>query len=88
MDIATTKFLVVFSSQFVGLAFMIGSTCKNIFESFVFVFVMHPYDVGDRCIIDGVVVSNSKHYFLTTLLLIEKLTHVYLPIFKKLLSDN
>ena len=77
MDIATTKFLVVFSSQFVGLAFMIGSTCKNIFESFVFVFVMHPYDVGDRCLIDGVVVSNSEHYFLTILLLIEKLTHVY-----------
>ncbi|KAG2333676.1 hypothetical protein Bca52824_004856 [Brassica carinata] len=48
LDIATTKFLLVFSTQFVGLAFMIGSTCKNIFESFVFVFVMHPYDVGDQ----------------------------------------
>ena len=58
LDIASTKFLLVFSSQFVGLAFMIGSTCKNIFESFVFVFVMHPYDVGDRCVVEGVMVNN------------------------------
>ncbi|KAG2279931.1 hypothetical protein Bca52824_051151 [Brassica carinata] len=69
MDIATTKFLVVFSSQFVGLAFMIGSTCKNIFESFVFVFVMHPYDVGDRCIIDGVVLLVEEIDLLTTVFL-------------------
>ncbi|KAG2311826.1 hypothetical protein Bca52824_023383 [Brassica carinata] len=69
MDIATTKFLVVFSSQFVGLAFMIGSTCKNIFESFVFVFVMHPYDVGDRCHIDGVVLLVEEIDLLTTVFL-------------------
>ncbi|KAF8080781.1 hypothetical protein N665_0923s0021 [Sinapis alba] len=69
MDIATTKFLVVFSTQFVGLAFMIGSTCKNIFESFVFVFVMHPYDVGDRCIIDGVVLLVEEIDLLTTVFL-------------------
>ncbi|KAJ4910753.1 Mechanosensitive ion channel protein 9 [Raphanus sativus] len=69
MDIATTKFLVVFSSQFVGLAFMIGSTCKNIFESFVFVFVMHPYDVGDRCIIDGVILLVEEIDLLTTVFL-------------------
>ncbi|KAH0895992.1 hypothetical protein HID58_045560 [Brassica napus] len=69
MDIATTKFLVVFSSQFVGLAFMIGSTCKNIFESFVFVFVMHPYDVCDRCLIDGVVLLVEEIDLLTTVFL-------------------
>lgn len=63
LDIATTKLLLVFSSQFVGLAFMIGSTCKNIFESFVFVFVMHPYDVGDRCVVDGVMVMNFASLF-------------------------
>ena len=57
LDVLTTKFLVVFSAKFVGFAFLFGSTCKNIFESFVFVFVMHPYDVGDRCVIDGVMVS-------------------------------
>ncbi|KAF8096522.1 hypothetical protein N665_0307s0049 [Sinapis alba] len=69
LDIATTKFLVVLSSQFVGLAFMIGSTCKNIFESFIFVFVMHPYDVGDRCVIDGVALLVEEIDLLTTVFL-------------------
>ncbi|XP_010417190.1 PREDICTED: mechanosensitive ion channel protein 9-like [Camelina sativa] len=69
LDIATTKFLVVFSTQFVGLAFMIGSTCKNIFESFVFVFVMHPYDVGDRCVVEGVMLLVEEIHLLTTVFL-------------------
>ncbi|KAF2578229.1 hypothetical protein F2Q68_00000681 [Brassica cretica] len=69
LDIATTKFLLVFSTQFVGLAFMIGSTCKNIFESFVFVFVMHPYDVGDRCVIDGIILLVEEIHLLTTVFL-------------------
>ncbi|CAN8252337.1 unnamed protein product [Cochlearia groenlandica] len=69
LDIATNKFLLAMSTQFVGLAFMIGSTCKNIFESFVFVFVMHPYDVGDRCVIDGVMLLVEEIHLLTTVFL-------------------
>uniref|UniRef100_A0A1J3EPA9 Mechanosensitive ion channel protein n=1 Tax=Noccaea caerulescens TaxID=107243 RepID=A0A1J3EPA9_NOCCA len=69
MDIATTKFLVVFSSQVVGFAFVMGSTCKNIFESFVLVFVMHPYDVGDRCVVDGVLLLVEQIDLLTTVFL-------------------
>ncbi|EOA26677.1 hypothetical protein CARUB_v10022756mg [Capsella rubella] len=69
LDIASTKLLLVFSTQLVGLAFMIGSTCKNIFESFVFVFVMHPYDVGDRCVIDGVMLLVEEIHLLTTVFL-------------------
>jgi hypothetical protein len=69
LDIASTKLLLVFSSQFLGLAFMIGSTCKNIFESFMFVFVMHPYDVGDRCVVDGVMLLVEEIDLLTTVFL-------------------
>ncbi|EOA20024.1 hypothetical protein CARUB_v10000298mg [Capsella rubella] len=69
LDIASTKLLLLFSSQFVGLAFMIGSTCKNIFESFIFVFVMHPYDVGDRCVVDGVMLLVEEIDLLTTVFL-------------------
>jgi len=57
MEIATTKVLVFLSSQLVLAAFMFGNTCKNIFEAIIFVFVMHPFDVGDRCVIDGVEVT-------------------------------
>ena len=59
MEIATTKVLVFLSSQLVVAAFMFGNTCKTIFEAIVFVFVMHPFDVGDRCVIDGVPVMFS-----------------------------
>ncbi|KAL6512233.1 hypothetical protein OROHE_019845 [Orobanche hederae] len=52
--IATTKVLVLLSSQLVVAVFMFGNTCKTIFEAIIFVFVMHPFDVGDRCVIDGV----------------------------------
>jgi len=52
-EIATTKIVLFFSSQLVVAAFIFGNTCKTIFEAIIFVFVMHPFDVGDRCTIDG-----------------------------------
>ncbi|XP_010519830.1 PREDICTED: mechanosensitive ion channel protein 10-like isoform X2 [Tarenaya hassleriana] len=69
LEVATTKVLVFFSTQFVALAFMIGSTCKNLFESIVFVFVMHPFDVGDRCVVDGVAMMVEEMNLLTTVFL-------------------
>ena len=66
---------MVFSAKLVGLAFIVGSTCKNIFESFVFVFVMHPYDVGDRCVVDGVLVNNFQSFFWLTIT--TKLKHIF-----------
>ncbi|PWA41745.1 Like-Sm (LSM) domain-containing protein [Artemisia annua] len=53
-EIATTKILVLLSSQLVVAAFIFGNTCKTIFEAIVFVFIMHPFYVGDCCCIDGV----------------------------------
>lgn len=55
--VANTKVLVFLSSQLVLAAFVFGNTCKTIFEAIIFVFVMHPFDVGDRCVIDGVQVT-------------------------------
>lgn len=57
LGIATTKFLLFLSSQLLLVAFVFGNTCKTVFEAIVFLFVMHPYDVGDRCEIDGVQVD-------------------------------
>lgn len=59
MEIATTKVLVFLLSQLAVAAFMFGNTCKTTFEALIFVFVMHPFDVGDRCVVDGVPVSFS-----------------------------
>ncbi|RDY02661.1 Mechanosensitive ion channel protein 6, partial [Mucuna pruriens] len=54
LELATTKFLLFVSSQLVLVAFIFGNTCKTIFEAIIFLFVMHPFDVGDRCEIDGI----------------------------------
>ncbi|KAJ0090311.1 hypothetical protein Patl1_13799 [Pistacia atlantica] len=69
MEIATTKVLVFLSSQLVVAAFMFGNTCKTIFEAIIFVFVMHPFDVGDRCVVDGVQLLVEEMNILTTVFL-------------------
>ncbi|EOA20037.1 hypothetical protein CARUB_v10000311mg [Capsella rubella] len=79
LEVATTKVLLFFSTQLVALAFIIGSTCKNLFESIVFVFVMHPYDVGDRCVVDGVAMLVEEMNLLTTVFLKLDNEKVYYP---------
>lgn len=68
LEIATSKFLLFISSQLVLVAFIFGNTCKVIFESIVFLFIIHPFDVGDRCEVDGIQVhrlnlASSKPLF-------------------------
>ncbi|CAI0409272.1 unnamed protein product [Linum tenue] len=69
LGIATTKFLLFMSSQLVLVAFVFGNTCKTVFEAIVFLFVMHPFDVGDRCEIDGVQMVVEEMNILTTIFL-------------------
>lgn len=69
MGIATTKVLVFISSQLLLAAFIFGNTCKNIFESLIFVFIMHPFDIGDRCVVDGVQMIVEEMNILTTIFL-------------------
>lgn len=57
MGFLTTKVLVFISSQLLVLAFVFGNTAKTVFEAIIFVFVMHPFDVGDRIVVDGVQVT-------------------------------
>ena len=60
LGIATKQFMTYLSSQLLLVVFIFGNTCKNIFEAIIFVFVMHPFDVGDRCEIDGVEVQTVE----------------------------
>ena len=57
MGLLTTQVLVFFSSQLLLVVFMFGNTARTVFEGIIFVFVMHPFDVGDRCVVDGVQVT-------------------------------
>ncbi|CAA3006299.1 mechanosensitive ion channel 6-like [Olea europaea subsp. europaea] len=69
LEIATSKFLLFLSSQIVVVAFIFGNTCKTVFEAIIFVFVMHPFDVGDRCEVEGVQMIVEEMNILTTLFL-------------------
>ncbi|KAL5995369.1 Mechanosensitive ion channel protein 10 [Asimina triloba] len=69
MGFANTKVFVFITSQLVLVAFVFGNTCKTIFEAIIFVFVMHPFDVGDRCVIDGVQMIVEEMNILTTVFL-------------------
>ncbi|KAK2974269.1 hypothetical protein RJ640_016755 [Escallonia rubra] len=61
LGVQTRKILPFISSQFLVVAFIFGNTLKTIFEAIIFLFVMHPFDVGDRCEIDGVQ-SKKDHW--------------------------
>ncbi|KAM2276637.1 hypothetical protein ACFXTI_035041 [Malus domestica] len=79
LGIATSKFLLFVSSQLVVVAFVFGNTCKTIFEAIIFLFVMHPFDVGDRCEIDGVQMVVEEMNILTTVFLRYDNTKIVYP---------
>lgn len=54
MGFLTTQILVFISSQLLLVVFVFGNSAKTVFEAIIFVFIMHPFDVGDRCVVDGV----------------------------------
>ncbi|KAF3641892.1 mechanosensitive ion channel protein 8 [Capsicum chacoense] len=69
LKVATTHFLVFMSSQVLLVVFMFGNTAKTTFEAIIFLFVMHPFDVGDRIEIDGVHMVVEEMNILTTVFL-------------------
>ena len=46
--------LLSFGTLLVAISFSFGEAAKHYFESFIFLFVRHPYDIGDRVYIPGV----------------------------------
>ncbi|KAH7663326.1 hypothetical protein IHE45_14G046000 [Dioscorea alata] len=69
LNIATTHFFVLISSQALVAVFMFGNTLKMVFEAIIFLFVMHPFDVGDRCEVEGVQMIVEEMNILTTVFL-------------------
>ncbi|XP_047328782.1 mechanosensitive ion channel protein 10-like [Impatiens glandulifera] len=78
-EIASTKALVFLSSQILVAAFIFKNMCKTIFEALIFVFVMHPFDVGDRCVIDGIQMTVEEMNILSTVFLRFDNEMIYYP---------
>ncbi|XP_059302800.1 LOW QUALITY PROTEIN: mechanosensitive ion channel protein 6-like [Lycium ferocissimum] len=69
LRVATTHFLVLMSSQVLLVVFMFGNAAKTTFEAIIFLFVMHPFDVGDRLEVEGVQMIVEEMNILTTVFL-------------------
>ncbi|KAK1416476.1 hypothetical protein QVD17_32267 [Tagetes erecta] len=69
LKVATTHFFLFLCSQLVLVAFVFGNTSKTTFESIIFLFIVHPFDVGDRCEINGVQMIVEEMNILTTIFL-------------------
>ncbi|KAH0990663.1 hypothetical protein GBA52_002146 [Prunus armeniaca] len=69
LGIPVTHFLLLISSQLLLVVFIFGNTCKTVFEAIIFLFVMHPFDVGDRCEVEGVQMVVEEMNILTTVFL-------------------
>ncbi|KAL3505448.1 hypothetical protein ACH5RR_035289 [Cinchona calisaya] len=65
-DLAVAHFIVIISSQLLLVGFIFQNTLKTIFEAIIFLFIMHPFDVGDRCEIDEVQMVVEEMNILTT----------------------
>ncbi|XP_051139904.1 mechanosensitive ion channel protein 8-like [Andrographis paniculata] len=79
LKVATTHFFIFLSSQILLVVFMFGNTCKTTFEAIIFLFVMHPFDVGDRIEVDGVQMIVEEMNILTTVLLKFDNHKIYYP---------
>ncbi|KAL1533384.1 mechanosensitive ion channel protein 8-like [Salvia divinorum] len=79
LKVATTQFFIFVSSQLLLVVFMFGNTCKTTFEAIVFLFVMHPFDVGDRVEVDGVQMIVEEMNILTTVFLKFDNHKIYYP---------
>ncbi|KAG8375196.1 hypothetical protein BUALT_Bualt10G0075200 [Buddleja alternifolia] len=79
MGVASTKVIAFMMTQLLLVGFTFQNMCKTVFESIVFVFVMHPFDIGDRCVIDGVQLIVEEMNILTTVFLRYDNEKIYYP---------
>ena len=54
LQVDIQKTWVLFSSIVLAFAFMFGNSVKTVYESVIYLFVVHPFDVGDKIIVDSV----------------------------------
>ncbi|XP_010677442.2 mechanosensitive ion channel protein 10 [Beta vulgaris subsp. vulgaris] len=77
--LATPRVVAFVITQMVVLGVIFHNTCKTVFDCIIFVFVMHPFDIGDRCKIDGVQMIVEEMNILTTVFLRYDMEKIYYP---------
>ncbi|EOX97572.1 Mechanosensitive ion channel domain-containing protein isoform 1 [Theobroma cacao] len=68
-EIITSQDLVFLFWTVILAGFTFGNTCKIAFEAVIHLFVMHPFNIDDRCEIDGVELVVNKINIFSTIFL-------------------
>ncbi|KAK9748081.1 hypothetical protein RND81_02G034300 [Saponaria officinalis] len=79
IDVLTTTLLAAFLTSLAGGVFIFGESFKSTFQSIMFVFVIHPFDIGDKCIIENTSMVVEQMYILTTVFLNANNEKTYYP---------
>ncbi|XP_004509542.3 mechanosensitive ion channel protein 10-like [Cicer arietinum] len=79
MEVATLKIILFCITQTVLIGVAFQGTCKTVLEAIIFVFIMHPFDIGDRCVIDGIQMIVEEMNILTTVFLRYDNEKIYYP---------
>ncbi|KDP35425.1 hypothetical protein JCGZ_10808 [Jatropha curcas] len=77
MEVANVMVVLFVGTQLLVLGVVFQNMSKTMFESIVFVFIMHPFDIGDRCVVDGVQMIVEEMNILTTVLLTKPISNFY-----------
>jgi len=62
-----------------GLSWLIGATMQEVLSSIIFLFIKHPYDVGDRVVIDKETYTVKEIRLLSTVFLDSTNTSIQAP---------
>jgi small-conductance mechanosensitive channel len=71
--------LISLSAVLLAYSFLFGMAMVNLFQSIIYILIIHPYDVGDRCIIETKGMLVKQLNFLTTIFLSDDGTVSYYP---------
>ena len=69
----------MYLSLHAGLSWLIGVTCQEVLASILFLFIKHPFDVGDRVIIKDDYYTVKEIRLLSTVFLDKNSTLVQAP---------
>jgi len=69
----------IYSEFITGLSWLIGGTCQEILSSIIFLFIKHPFDVGDRVKVKDEFFTVKEIRLLSTVFLDKNATLVQAP---------
>lgn len=78
-ELGAAAIMVIFGILWTAVGYLFQNTAKTVFESVVFVFVEHAFDIGDRVMVDNEYLTVERVEIFTTIFRRWDGTAVYIP---------